>query len=87
MGWQAFGGCAVAWNGAVGGAAWAHDFALGAMARAAQVNNAAAELYSRKSWFFQIAETVSRQMMWLNLLWLLPLALWGRAAGHDVKLA
>ena len=43
VGWQAFGGCAVGWNAAVGGFALARDFAMGALAQAAQANNAAAK--------------------------------------------
>jgi hypothetical protein len=41
--WQAVGACAVAWQAAAGTFALAHDFAVGTIAHALQVNNAAAK--------------------------------------------
>src|SRR5262249_17895073 len=45
FGWQVFGACAIAWNAANGGVAVAHDFAVGGIAYALQVNNYAAQSY------------------------------------------
>jgi hypothetical protein len=78
LGWQAFGGCAIAWNAAFGGAAMAHDFALGGFAQAAQANNDAAQLFIQASPFFHNAQMVARHLTWLNLIWVLPLILWWR---------
>jgi Sigma-70, region 4 len=58
LGWQSFAGCAVAWNAAVGGAAIAHDFALGGLAAAAEANNELAAAFVRRSLFFQKAQAV-----------------------------
>ncbi|MCU0786330.1 MAG: sigma-70 family RNA polymerase sigma factor [Verrucomicrobia bacterium] len=76
LGWEAFGGCAVAWKAAMGGAAVAHDFALGGIAQAAQANNAAAQAYIQASPFFQNARAILQHMIWLNLLWVVPLIAW-----------
>lgn len=76
LGWQAFGGCALAWNAAAGGLAVARDFALGGIAHAAQINNAAAENFIRSQLFFVRMELVSRHLAWLNLLWLIPMLAW-----------
>jgi RNA polymerase sigma factor (sigma-70 family) len=46
MGWLAFGVAAVGWKAAGGGAALAHDYAVGVWVRAAEANTAAA-----KEWF------------------------------------
>lgn len=73
FGWQAFGGCAIAWNAANGGVAVAHDFALGGVARALQVNNWAARSQMRASLFFYYAPQALRHLAWLNLLWVIPM--------------
>lgn len=78
IGWHAFGGCALAWSAAVGGLAVARDFALGGIAHAAQVNNPIAENFVRGHVFFQKMETFSRHLIWLNLLWLIPMLAWWR---------
>ena len=79
LGWQSFAGCAIAWNAAVGGAAVAHDFALGGVAAAAQANNEVAAAFVRRSWFFQNAQAVFPYLAWLNLIWVIPMLLWWRA--------
>ncbi|MFO1514901.1 MAG: sigma-70 family RNA polymerase sigma factor [Verrucomicrobiota bacterium] len=76
LGWQAFGGCALAWNAAAGGLAVAREFALGGIAHAAQINNAAAENFIRSQLFFVRMELVSRHLAWLNLFWLIPMLAW-----------
>src|SRR6185436_14894344 len=38
FGWLAYGGCAIAWKAAMGAAAIAHEFAVGAVAHAAHAN-------------------------------------------------
>jgi len=79
LGWQAFGGCAIAWSAALGGAAVAHDFALGGIAQAAQANNELAARFIRPNPFFQYGQVAFRYLVWLNLLWVLPMLLWWRA--------
>jgi hypothetical protein len=74
-GWQAVGGCALAWNAAAGAFALAHDFALGAVAHAAQANNAAAQQLIEAGWLFHLAGVINRHLFWLNLLWFGPLLL------------
>ncbi|MGD0650805.1 MAG: RNA polymerase sigma factor [Verrucomicrobiia bacterium] len=76
VGWQAIGGCAVGWSAAEGGVAVARDFAVGGVALARHANDAAAEAFIRNSTFFQNALVVMRYAYWINLVWLLPLALW-----------
>jgi hypothetical protein len=78
VGLQAFGGCAVGWSAAEGGVAVARDFAVGVVALARHANDAAAETFIRNSTFFQNALVVMRYAYWMNLVWLLPLALWWR---------
>ncbi len=79
LGWQSFAGCAIAWNAAVGGAAVAHDFALGGVAAAAEANNEVAATVVRRSLFFQNAQAVFPYLAWLNLIWVIPMLLWWRA--------
>ena len=76
LGWEADGGCAVAWKAAVGGAALAHGFALGGIAQAAHVGDAAAKAYMASSPFFQWADWGSRHLAWLNFIWVVPLLAW-----------
>ena len=68
-GWLAFGGSAVGWAGAQGGLALARDFAVGAAAFA--------EIFVREQAFFQMTQVALRYALWLNLLYLCPLILWG----------
>jgi hypothetical protein len=63
----------------VGGAAVAHDFALGGVAAAAQANNEVAAALVRRSWFFQNAQAVFPYLAWLNLIWVVPMLFWWRA--------
>ena len=73
VGWQAFGGCfTIAWSAAVGSFAWAHDFALGHLARAAQVNNEAARQFIEPNGLFRCSQLVARHWLWINLLWIVP---------------
>jgi len=76
VGWQAFGGCAMAWLAAHGGVAIAHNFAVGGFALGRYVNDAPAEAFIRDSHFFQNALAGMRYASWLNFLWLPPPALW-----------
>jgi RNA polymerase sigma factor (sigma-70 family) len=65
VGWWAFGLGAIGGEAAAGGAAWARNYAIGAIARAAEANTPAA-----KAWF--AAEWFSAPMQWFayNLHWL-----------------
>src|SRR5262249_26061935 len=78
VGWQAFGGCAIALNAANGGLALARDFALGGVAQAAEANSFLASQFIKGSFFFKTMEMLSHYVAWLNLLWLIPLASWRR---------
>ncbi len=73
VGWEAMGGCAFAWQAATGGFAFAHDFAVGYIAHAAQANNEAAYRFLTDGTFPRIAQFVMRHPFWLNLLWIAPL--------------
>jgi RNA polymerase sigma factor (sigma-70 family) len=83
IGWQSYGGFALAWNAAMGGLAVAHDFALGAIANAAQVNNGAAEAVIKPAWFFRASEVAIRYLAWLNLLWVVPMLFWWRKMARE----
>ncbi|HYG22493.1 MAG TPA: sigma-70 family RNA polymerase sigma factor [Verrucomicrobiae bacterium] len=76
LGWQAFGGCAIAWQAAVGGAAVAKDFALGGFAHAAEANNQIAAGVIEPMPFFSSGGFIFHHMIWLNLIWVIPTALW-----------
>jgi RNA polymerase sigma factor (sigma-70 family) len=76
VGGQAFGGCAIAWLGAQGGMAVAHDFALGGVALARHANDAVAEAFFTNSVFFRTAQVAMRYTGWLYLFCLFPLILW-----------
>ena len=73
LGWQALGSCAIAWNAAIGGIALAHDFALGGIARAAQANNHIASEFAAASTFFHYAQILCNYIIWLNLIWVIPM--------------
>lgn len=68
----------LAWNVAMEGLAVARDMAVGGMAHAAQSNNDLATQFIKGSGFFQRMEILSRYVVWMNLLWLLPLSGWWR---------
>jgi RNA polymerase sigma factor (sigma-70 family) len=73
VGWQAFGGCAIAWKAAFGGLSFAHDFAIGGAAHAAQANNPIAEQFIRAQFFFRVALVMVRYSILTNLIWVVPL--------------
>ena len=73
LGWQADAGCGIAWNAAVGGIAFAHDFALGGIAHATQANTEIATQFFRQNWFFRFAQFVGKYYLWLIPLILQPL--------------
>jgi RNA polymerase sigma factor (sigma-70 family) len=78
LGWQAYGGCAFAWNAAAGGTAIARDFAIGGFAHAAQANNQIASDFIQSLPWFRGAEIIVRYIVWLQLLWVIPLLFWWR---------
>ncbi len=86
IGWQAFGGCAVGWSAAQGGVAVAHEFAQGGVALARHANDAAAQTLFQNSKFFQIALVAVGHAYWLNLVALLPLALWWQSRRQRMRL-
>jgi hypothetical protein len=75
VGWQAFGGCALGWQAAEGGIALARDFAVGSIAHATGANTQVAQYFINSSWFFRFGEILGRHSFWLNLVWVLPLAM------------
>jgi len=79
VGWQACGGCALAWSAAQGGMAVAHDFALGGVALARHANDAVAEAFFKQNGFSRNALAVLCHAQWMNLFFLVPLALWWRS--------
>jgi RNA polymerase sigma factor (sigma-70 family) len=83
IGWQAFGGCALAWNSAMGGLAVARDFAVGAVAQAAQANTESASQFINGNFFFATMIRLSHHIGWLNLLWLMPLIYWWRVVAKS----
>ena len=85
IGWQSFGGCAIALSAAQGGLAIARDFAFGGAAHAAQANNAIASHFIKESFFFRNMEIISRHIVWMNLLWLIPLIVWWRTLAKRAK--
>lgn len=75
LGWQAFGGLAVGWQAASGGLAVAHDFAAGGVALAAHANDANARTMMDQSTFFPLANAAMNHLLWINLIWFLPMLL------------
>jgi RNA polymerase sigma factor (sigma-70 family) len=87
VGWQAFGGLALAWNAALGVVAVAQNFALGGVGTAHAFNDAVASCVIEAGPFFTLVKWGVRHLVWLNLLWTLPLLAKGcrghlRAATH-----
>ena len=75
VGWQVFCGWGIAWNAAVGGMAFAHDFALGGIAHAVQANTEMAKQFIRQNFFFRCAQIVSNHGLLLMLAWVIPVAI------------
>ncbi len=73
LGWQATGFCAIAWNAAVGAFAVAHDFAIGAIAHASQVNTDAARQFTDAAPILRFFRFENRHSLWINLCWIAPL--------------
>jgi hypothetical protein len=80
IGWQVDGGVGIAWNAAFGGLAFAHDFALGGIAHAAQANTEMANQFFQQSWFFRCAKFVSSHGLWM--VFVIPLMLQARIAAR-----
>ena len=74
FGWQAAAGCAIAWNIASGGQfAIAHQFALGPIAHAAQVNNELVRHLVKSNPFFQACWIIKPYFFWLMWAWGIPM--------------
>ena len=82
FGRQVFCGCGVAWQAAMGGIAFAHDYAIGGIAAAAQANTEIARQFFQHNWFFQCAKTVSDHGLLMMLVWVIPVTLMARVAGR-----
>jgi RNA polymerase sigma factor (sigma-70 family) len=82
FGWQACGGCAVAWNAVTGGLAFAHDFADGGIAYAAQANTKAAAQFLQQNLFFRCARLISDHAVWLMLFSMIPVTLMSRVVAR-----
>ena len=85
IGWQSLGSLALAWNAASGSLAFAHDFALGPVARAAQANTDAVRDLIHSSLFFRWAQIGLNHALWLNLLWVTPLFVQSRIIARRAK--
>jgi phage-related tail fiber protein len=70
-----FGGAALAWRGAKGGLAVAHDFAIGGAAIAPHANDDAAREYFEISSLFDTAERAARSLSQISGHWVYPLVL------------
>lgn len=64
FGWWSFGGVAVGWEAAMGGVAWARDWAMGGTGLATAANNAEAEAWFRGNAFFATSEWVAQHLSW-----------------------
>ncbi|HXI82486.1 MAG TPA: sigma-70 family RNA polymerase sigma factor [Verrucomicrobiae bacterium] len=74
FGWQASAGCAIAWNTASGAQyAIAHQYALGPIAHAAQVNNEFVRHLVKSSPFFRVCWMIVPYFFWLMWIWAIPL--------------
>jgi RNA polymerase sigma factor (sigma-70 family) len=74
FGWQASAVCAIAWNIASGARyAIAHQFALGPIAQAAQVNNELVRHLVRSNPFFEICWKIVPFFLWLMWVWAIPM--------------
>ncbi len=88
FGWQAIGGCAIGWQSAVGNLAFAHDYAMGRIARALQANNDAASQFINSGFFLPLAEFINRHLLLMNLVWILPLFIqWRLVVLNNKRLA
>ncbi len=78
MGRLAYGGCALGWTAALGGAAFAREFARGGLALAKHANDAAAGAFIQNNTFLQNAPAVMRYIYRASLVFLLlpVLAVW-----------
>jgi RNA polymerase sigma factor (sigma-70 family) len=77
-GWQAYGGGSIAWDAAWGGVALARNVAIGRFAFAAQANNHAAwDLVTTMAWF-RYSRILLHQIVWMQLLWIVPMFFWWR---------
>jgi len=74
FGWQASAACAIAWNIASGGQfAIAHQFALGPVAQAAQVNTEFVRHLVKSNPFFQACWKILPCFFWLMWIWAIPM--------------
>jgi RNA polymerase sigma factor (sigma-70 family) len=80
VGWQVFCGAGFAWNAAMGGMAFAHDFADGGIAHAAQANTEIAMQFFRQSWFFRCSQFISNHGLWM--IFVVPVFLQARIAAR-----
>jgi RNA polymerase sigma factor (sigma-70 family) len=87
IGWQALGGCAIAWKASLGGISFAHDFAMGGIAQAAQANNEMAKQFIEPNWFFHYGQIICNYCFWLNLLWVIPMLLQWRVIARKRRAA
>jgi hypothetical protein len=74
FGWQASAACAIAWNIASGGQyAIAHQFALGPVAHAAQVNTEFVRHLVKSNPFFRACWRILPYFFWLMWVWAIPM--------------
>jgi len=73
IGWQAYGACAVGWLAAAGNFVFSHGFALGDVARGAQVNTDAARDFINSGTYFRWIKAINQHWFWMNFIWVGPL--------------
>jgi hypothetical protein len=74
FGWQTSAACAIAWNIASGGQyAIAHQFALGPISHAAQVNTEFIRHLVKSNPFFQACWMIWPYFFWLMWVWAIPM--------------
>jgi hypothetical protein len=76
VGWWAYGLAALGWQAAAGIVAAAHDNAVGVIARAKEVNSAAAKEWFASQWFSAPADLFLHNVHWVILI--IIVALLGR---------
>jgi RNA polymerase sigma factor (sigma-70 family) len=82
FGWQVFCGCGFAWQAAMGGLAFAHEYALGGISHALQANTEIARQFIQQKWFFRCAKVVSDHGLLMMLVWVIPVTLMARVVAR-----
>lgn len=82
LGWQTYCACGAAWSAGMGWLIFAHDFAVGNLAYAAQPNNDAARALIGSHLFFRVARIIQEHGWSMMLLWVVPVSLQARVVAR-----